>query len=69
MLVYLFVFRVCLFVCVFFVVVAYFVAVVFTAAVVVVFLSLSTAEKICRSVTKQIAWQIMTQQITSKDRQ
>lgn len=53
----------------------FFFAVVFAAVaavvVVVVFLSLSTAKTICRSVTQQIAWQIiiMTLEIISKDRQ
>ena len=53
----------------------FFFAVVFAAVaavvVVVVFRSLSTAKTICRSVTQQIAWQIiiMTLEIISKDRQ
>lgn len=53
----------------------YFFAVVFAAVaavvVFVVFRSLSTAKTICRSVTQQIAWQIimMTLEIISKDRQ
>lgn len=53
----------------------FFFAVVFAAVadvvVVVVFRSLSTARTIRRSVTQQIAWQIiiMTLEITSKDRQ
>ena len=46
-------------------------AAVSAVVVVVVFRSLSTARTICRSVTQQIAWQIiiMTLEITSKDRQ
>ena len=53
----------------------FFFAVVFAAVaavvVVVVFRSLSTAKTICRSITQQIAWQIimMTLEIISKDRQ
>ena len=55
--------------CLFFVVVVF--AAVAAVVVVVVFRSLSTAKTICRSVTQQIAWQIiiMTLEIISKDRQ
>ena len=55
----------------FFAVVFAAVAAVAAVVVVVVFRSLSTAKTICRSVTQQIAWQIiiMTLEIISKDRQ
>ena len=69
---------VCLCFLLLFIIIIFFFAVVFAAVaavaavvVVVVFRSLSTAKTICRSVTQQIAWQIiiMTLEIISKDRQ
>ena len=66
---------VCLCFLLLFILLIFFFAVVFAAVaavvVVVVFRSLSTAKTICRSVTQQIAWQIiiMTLEIISKDRQ
>ena len=64
-------FVVVYFILFFFAVVFAAVAAVAAVVVVVVFRSLSTAKTICRSVTQQIAWQIimMTLEIISKDRQ
>ena len=63
-------FVVVYFILFFFAVVFAAVAAVAAVVVVVVFRSLSTAKTICRSVTQQIAWQIimMTLEIISKDR-